>query len=331
MRQPTGTAPPDLRQSDSVPDLAWGIVLAAARDAERLAQAGQRAAFAGTANNGLRAVATDAPDALIAWRPGSGWEVPLPADDPRRAFLDLYLPLCSATTLCPTTVGHLGQSLDGFIATHAGESQWITGSENVFHLHRLRALCDAVVVGAGTVAADDPQLTTRLVRGPNPLRVILDPMRRLSEHYRVFQDDAAETLYVCGRSFPRPDERQFGRATVAVVADTTEGIDIAELVGLLRGRGCTRIFVEGGGVTVSTFLEANLIDRLHLAVAPLLIGDGRPAIRLRSRAALGDCPRPRYRVFRMGADMLFDFDLRSRNDEGASRQLDPQPAVTRVI
>jgi riboflavin biosynthesis pyrimidine reductase len=146
----------------------------------------------------------------------------------------------------------------------------------------------------------------------------------------VFQDAAAETLYVCGRSFPDRGERRFGRATVAVVADTTEGIDVAEVVRLLRARGCARIFVEGGGVTVSTFFEADLLDRLHLAVAPLLIGDGRPAIRLQPRAALGDCRRPSYRVFRMGADMLFDFDLRASVD-GSDVPVDSSPAITRVI
>jgi diaminohydroxyphosphoribosylaminopyrimidine deaminase/5-amino-6-(5-phosphoribosylamino)uracil reductase len=302
-------------------------VLAAAGAAERLAHTGPHEFFA-VENTDLRAVAAGDPDALIAWRWGSSWEACLPADDPRRALLDLYLPICSATTVRPTIVGHLGQSLDGFIATHAGESQWVTGEENLLHLHRLRAVCDAVVVGAGTVAADNPQLTTRLVPGPNPLRVILDPMRRLAEHYRVFQDDSAETLYVCGRSFVQRDEDHFGRAAIAAVADTPDGINIAELVRLLRGRGCTRIFVEGGGVTVSKFFEANLLDRLHLAVAPLLIGDGRPAMRLRPRDALSDCRLPSYRVFRMGADVLFDFDLRSN---GAMTQLDLQPPVTRVI
>ena len=64
----------------------------------------------------------------------------------------------------------VAMSLDGFIATHSGESQFVTGEENIRHLHRMRALCDAVVVGAGTVAADDPQLTTRHVSGPSPVR-----------------------------------------------------------------------------------------------------------------------------------------------------------------
>ena len=78
--------------------------------------------------------------------------------------------------------------------------RWVTGQENVLHMHRLRALCDAIVVGAGTVAADDPQLTTRLVTGANPLRVVLDPARRLTDRHRVFTDDEAETWYVCARS-----------------------------------------------------------------------------------------------------------------------------------
>ena len=190
------------------------------------------------------------------------------------------------------TVGHLGQSLDGFIATHAGESQYVTGEENIRHLHRMRALCDAVVVGAGTVAADDPQLTTRHVSGPSPVRVVLDPTRRLADHYRVFNDDSADTLYVCGRSYAVEGETHFGRAMMVAVDDREAGVDVTEVLRLLRARGCHRIFVEGGGVTVSMFLEANLLDRLQIAIAPLLIGDGRPAIRLPPRTTLSDCIAP---------------------------------------
>jgi riboflavin-specific deaminase-like protein len=296
-------------------DLAWNLLLAAARNAERAAHADQSAAD---------------PDAIIWWHPGVGWENRLSPDDPRSALLDLYLPICSATAAHPVTVGHLGQSLDGFIATHAGESRWVTGQENIAHLHRLRALSDAVIVGPGTVAADDPQLTTRLVPGPSPLRVILDPTRRLTSIYRVFNDDAAETIYACARSLIRPGEDRVGRATVIGLPDSPDGVagvDIAELIRLLRARGCTRIFVEGGGVTVSMFLAANLLDRLHVAIAPLIIGDGKPAIRLPPRAALGDCHRPRYRVFRMGGDVLFDCEINTPGDDSPACDTD----VVRVI
>ena len=100
----------------------------------------------------------------------------------------------------------------------------------------------------------------------------------------------------------------------------------AALLQLLRGRGCYRVFVEGGGVTVSTFLEAGLLDRLHLAVAPVIIGNGRPAIRLRPPTQLRDCLRPSYRVFRMGGDVLFDCDLR------ATAELEPASTpIARVL
>ncbi|MSO62619.1 MAG: RibD family protein [Acidobacteria bacterium] len=308
----------------------WSVVQAAARSAEQLADTNQPAFFALGVDGELRTVPSGDAHALVAWRPGAGWEAVLPEDDPRRAFIDLYLPICSATTARPLTIGHLGESLDGFIATHAGESRWVTGEQNMLHMHRLRALSDAVVVGAGTIAADDPQLTTRLVPGPNPLRVVLDPGRRLGAAHRVFTDDAAETLYVCARSLTRAGERYVGRATIVGVDERGDGIDAADVMRLLRARGCTRVFVEGGGVTVSMFLEAKLLDRLHLAIAPLFIGDGRPAIRIQPRVALGNCPRPHYRVFRMGGDVLFDCDFSSR-DEAAGEQSDAQSAVTRVI
>ena len=309
-------------------DEAWDVVLAAATEADHLARTGESEAFA-LADGGRLCRVTDRADAVVAWQPGRGWAAALPPSDPRRALIDLYLPICSATNARPITVGHLGQSLDGFIATHAGDSQYVTGEENIRHLHRMRALCDAVVVGAGTVAADDPQLTTRHVSGPSPVRVVLDPARRLADRYRVFNDDSADTLYVCGRSLARDGETHFGRASLVAVDEREEGIDVAAVLRVLRARGCHRIFVEGGGVTVSMFLEANLLDRLQIAIAPLLIGDGRPAIRLSPRAALSECHRPRYRVFRMGADVLFDCELGA--DAGEADASSSDPAITRVI
>lgn len=331
MRQQTSAATEQAASRQSVIDVAWNIVLAAARGAEGAEHANQSAAFALDDDARLRSAERDDPGAVIAWRPGAGWEPVLPADDPRHALIDLYLPICSAIRERPMTVGHLGQSLDGFIATHAGESQYVTGEENILHLHRMRALSEAVVVGAGTVAADDPQLTTRHVTGPSPLRVVLDPTRRLDDHYKVFSDDSAETLYVCARSLTRPGESHFGRARVVAVEDSATGVHVAELQRLLHERGCTRIFVEGGGVTVSAFLQEDLLDRLHMAIAPLIIGDGRPAIRLLPPTTLSDCLRPRYRVFRMGGDVLFDCDLKPGSDEGASHGPVAQPMVTRVI
>jgi diaminohydroxyphosphoribosylaminopyrimidine deaminase / 5-amino-6-(5-phosphoribosylamino)uracil reductase len=185
-------------------------------------------------------------------------------------------------------------------------------------------------VGAGTVAADDPQLTTRHVPGPNPLRVIFDPTRRLAPTYRVFTDDAAQTLYICERSRIGPGESHVGNAAIVGVDDAGPERDVAQLLSMLRARGYARVFVEGGGVTVSAFLEVNLLDRLQIAIAPVLIGDGRPAIRLAPHASLRDCRRPGYRVFRMGGDVLFDCELnvQAGTAGGAATGI---PPVARII
>src|SRR5215212_2672834 len=300
---------------DQQNDAAWPLIRAAA-DAAADFEPGDRVA-------GLA-------DETLEWSPLSGWRSLLPADDPRQSALDLYLPICSATATRPIAVGHLGQSLDAFIATHSGDSQFVTGSANIIHLHRMRALCDAVIVGSGTVAADDPQLTTRHVSGPNPLRVVFDPARRVGRQpkFRLFNDPEEPTLYFCARELIKKGETHFGTATIVSidVDDPRSDAALSEVFANLRSRGCARIFVEGGGVTVSAFLQAGLLDRLHVAIAPLIIGDGRPAIRLAPQQKLRDCRRPQYRVFRMGGDMLFDCDLHS----DATDTVDDQQ-LTRII
>jgi riboflavin-specific deaminase-like protein len=234
------------------------------------------------------------------------------------ALLDLYAPLLEAPRDGLLLVGHLGQSLDGFIATEGGDSRFITGHDNILHLHRMRALCDAVIVGAGTVAADDPRLTTREVEGPNPLRVVLDPRRRLGPRHQVFTDRAAPTLLVHGTDAAAAAPA--GVETLALPRGLADGgLDLRALVAALRARGCRRAFVEGGARTVAGFLQAGLLARLQVAVAPLLIGSGRPSIRLPAAASLAECLRTGHRVFRMGTDVLFDLDLdRAQRREGGA-------------
>ena len=118
-------------------DVAWRTptCVAAARSAERVAAAERPAAFALAPDGELVTTPAEHPEALVFWRPGSGWSALAPATDPRRALIDLYLPVCTATASHPLTVGQLGQSLDGFIATHSGDSQFVTGEENILHLH----------------------------------------------------------------------------------------------------------------------------------------------------------------------------------------------------
>jgi len=260
----------------------------------------------------------------LEWLRRHGDEYAAAANVPEavRALLELYAPLCAAHTGRPLTVAHLGQSLDGHIATASGDSYYVTGPDNVRHLHRLRALSGAVVVGAGTVARDDPRLTVRHVVGPNPVRVVLDPAARLDAARHVFTDGAAPTLVVHADGL---DARAPGNAEILHVPVDGGGLNLTILLERLRARGLACVFVEGGGATVSRFIEAGLVDRLHVAIAPIVTGRGRPGLTLPARERIAECLRPAHRVFTMGGDVLFDCDLRA-----AAPSAPANGALTRV-
>lgn len=180
-------------------------------------------------------------------------------------------------------------------------------------MHRLRALCDAVIVGAGTAALDNPQLTTRRVTGPHATRVVLDPSLRVPPGARVFQDGQAPTLLVCSEDRRAEAEARFGAARVVAVPRHAQAFCLAlpDVVQALHARGLRRLFVEGGGVTVSEFLRQGCLDRLHLIVAPVVIGDGQRGLSVRPATAMCDALRPPVRTFTLGHDVLWDMDLRA--------------------
>ena len=253
---------------------------------------------------------------LLELSPDRTWQSfgnPVQAD--AAVLLNRYLPLLAPQLV----IGQLGQSLDGRIATANGHSHYVTGPESLLHLHRLRALVDAVVVGAGTVLADDPQLTVRHCPGPNPLRVVLDPLRKLPPHRRLFCDGQAPTLVVAAAPAPVPATAlapipvpAANRAETALlsVADDGSGFAPAEVLSLLAARGAHRILVEGGGITVSRFLAAGALDRLHVVVAPMLIGSGRPGLSLPAIDHLDQALRPAHRRESLGEDVLYELQLR---------------------
>lgn len=241
--------------------------------------------------------------ALLARRGGARVALPLPADTDAARLRDLFAPLTEppSTPDGVLVTAHLAQSLDGRIATAAGVSRWISGAADIVHTHRLRALHHAVIVGAGTVRHDDPRLTTREIEGPSALRVVLDTERRLHHGYQVFQD-GLPTLLACAADAAAP----CGDAEILPLPRAGRGLDLAALAAALRARGLTHLFVEGGGVTVSRFLAAGLVDRLHVAVAPLLLGSGIPALALPAVPTPEQGLRFPLVVHRLGEDMLFD-------------------------
>ncbi len=194
-------------------------------------------------------------------------------------------------------LAHLGQSLDGRIATDCGNSHYINGPESLELLHRLRALVDAVVIGVETAIRDCPRLTTRRVGGPSPVRVVIDPRGRLPEDHNLRSDGLSPTIVLTRRAQFEGDLELPG---------SEPRFRPQEIIGVLAERGLFHLLIEGGGRTVSAFLEAGALDRLQLAVAPMIIGSGRPSISLAPIETLEAALRPSCRSLRLGSDTLFD-------------------------
>ncbi|HCX14342.1 MAG TPA: hypothetical protein DGZ24_03395 [Rhodospirillaceae bacterium] len=209
----------------------------------------------------------------------------------------------------PYVLGQSGQSLDGRIATITNQSHYINGRAARVHLHRLRSLVDAVVVGAGTVISDDPQLTVRHTEGRHPARVIIDPNGRVPANAKCFRDDGVRRIVIESGPHSRP------RGVECIQMDTDDGeLSPRGIIGELSKLGLLRLLIEGGSVTLSRFIAAGCLNRLHVLIAPLIIGSGKIGIRLPAITTLDTALRPIINTFELpGSDVLFDCDLELSN------------------
>lgn len=221
------------------------------------------------------------------------------------SLADIFAPFKDAPLDRPFVVAQLGQSLDGRIATLSGESRDISGAPALDHLHRIRAHVDAVVVGAGTIVADDPRLTVRRIEARSPARVAIDPRGRLGHGGNWLAEDGARRILVS-----------------AVHVAVSAGVELIRLearnghispgaiIDALFAKGLRRILIEGGPCTIAGFIEAGRVDRLHALVAPVIIGSGKPGLDLSPIQKLELALRPRTRAYLLGGgDVLFDCDL----------------------
>jgi GTP cyclohydrolase II len=179
----------------------------------------------------------------------------------------------------PYTIIKYAQSMDGRIATAGGDAAWISGMEERKISHALRARCDAILVGAGTVLSDDPQLTVRLVPGQSPMRVILDSALRIPVTARALSEDAPTLVITTDRSDPHKRRRlRDANVAVKIVPASNHGVDIQTALALLYDHGVESLLVEGGARVITTLLGAGHVDRMIVAFAPLILGRGIEAV-----------------------------------------------------
>ncbi len=193
-------------------------------------------------------------------------------------------------------------TLDGRSAAADGSSQWITGEAARADVHRLRASCDAVVVGVGTVLADDPSLTTRPDPGHQPLRVVLDSTGQTPATAQVLDDGAPTLMVTTGPSYG--DDR-------TLVLGAGDRIDLHELLTALDDRDIVSVLLEGGPTLAGAFLREGLVDRVIGYIAPALLGAGTAALLDAGIGTIDDAIRLQLvDVTRIGEDLRLTMDRR---------------------
>ncbi len=205
----------------------------------------------------------------------------------------------------------LGQSLDGIIATRTGASRWITSERSRRHTHRIRAQVDAIVVGAGTVTADDPRLDVRHVRGPDPQVFVVDGKLSTSPKACVFRE--RNGIVLTAKSAPADRLEKFRRAQVEVwLFDHIDGvIDLRAITARVAQHGVMSMLIEGGRTLAAAALRDRIVDELCVYVAPCLIGDGIGSIGDLGVDELAQAIQlEQIRTRRLGSDLLYTATVR---------------------
>lgn len=223
----------------------------------------------------------------------------------------------------PYVVLKYAQTLDGRIATASGDSKWISCEAERTVSHALRAACDAVMVGIDTVVRDDPQLTVRMVPGSSPLRVILDSTLRMPREAKVLGDHAGTIVFTTDQSSPLLRQWLAERHVAVNVVDSGPGgVDVVQVLRVLRDGGIASLLIEGGAKVITSLLSARVVDRVVVALAPTIVGDGTQAVGDLGVDRIVDGIRLENRfACSIDADVLVGFDVAptTERDPSATR------------
>ncbi|MFQ6607492.1 MAG: RibD family protein [Fidelibacterota bacterium] len=241
--------------------------------------------------------------------------VPGPLSQPIRRFLTTYAPYCFLSLLARrwqrcVTVSHSAQSLDGRIATESGDSKWIGNKSNLEHAHRMRALCDGVLIGRGTLNRDKPQLTVRHVKGPNPVRIVLGS--NINNIDSLLGASTEQILILGSHSL-----NQNHQIRVMSFERTDGHIATSTILKRLYEEGIFSVYVEGGAETSSHFLQENTVDVLQLHVAPRILGSGINTFSLPPIHSVGEAIRfVRHTLVTSGDGIMFIGDVDHSRSKG---------------
>ncbi len=206
----------------------------------------------------------------------------------------------------------VAQTLDGRIAAASGDSKWISSPASRRLAHRERSLHDAVMAGIGTVIQDDPELTVRLVRGRNPVRVIVDSKLRIPLKAKVLQNqEETPTIVACSRDHNTKKFEQIRAMGINIIVAGSDRVDLKKLMALLAGRNISSVLVEGGAGLYTSFLKENLADRILAVIAPMITGKGVEAFGDLGISSIGDARKLEVRkIMRREADVILDARLK---------------------
>jgi diaminohydroxyphosphoribosylaminopyrimidine deaminase/5-amino-6-(5-phosphoribosylamino)uracil reductase len=226
-----------------------------------------------------------------------------------RALNEAYIKYIE--TGLPFVTLKFAQTLDGRIATAKGDSKWISSPESLKLAHKLRSQHDAVMVGVGTVLADNPELTVRLVKGRNPTRIILDSRLRIPLDANVLtKQEKARTLVA---ATPAADKkkldalRRMGIEVLFAPPDKGGRVDLAQLLKMLGPQQISSVLVEGGAETITSFLRLHLADKLVVFIAPKIMGKGTEAVGELNITDVGKALKLSFtRVYRSGEDIVVE-------------------------
>lgn len=203
-------------------------------------------------------------------------------------FLKKYLPYCFLSLKAKKlkraiTITHFAQTLDAKIATSTGDSKWIGNSENLTHAHRMRAICDGVLVGSRTVEADNPKLNVRHVSGKNPVRIVLG---NPNSDFKSLLACSNEKILVFGKE---KINVQPPLASIVLPKKCPKAsIEPLAILAKLFTLGIHSVYIEGGATTTSNFVNSKAVDILQLHIAPMIFGSGKASIVLPTIAAVKD-------------------------------------------